>query len=267
MFTVDNYDSLAVILGALRQSSCKVEAAFLCGGQADIVFLLDVSTVYREHDLQQLRHFVTGVSQRFLIGPNDVQVGVDTFSTEFRSMFNLGANTDQMSLESAVSSISTIQGSTNTGNALNMMRDFSFTTEAGHRDDVVKLAILVTNGQSDNMLQTSNAARQTMDAGITILSVGVGQFVDDTELKAVSPGRLSQNVYKAATFDALSTLEGGIAARVCGQVKHQTGVASPVQSHCIHADIVFIIDSSSSVGPDNFKLLLGFVNTVVKVKW
>ena len=267
MFTVDNYDLLTLILGALRQSACKVEAAFLCDGQADIVFLLDVSTVYREDDLERLRHFVTGVSKRFIIGPNDVQVGVDTFSTVFCPAFNLGASTDQMSLESAVTSISIAEGSRDTGNALNMTRNVSFTSDAGHREGAVKLAILVTNGLSDNTRLTTVVARQTIDAGITILSVGVGQFVDDAELNAVATGPLSQTVFKVAAYDALSSLEGGIAARICGLVKPQSAAASPVQKAGSQADIVFVIDSSSSVGPDNFKLLLEFVNTVVKVKW
>ena len=266
MFTVDNYDSLAAIMGALRQSACKAEAAFLCGGQADVVFLLDVSTVYRVHDLEQLREFVSGVAARFIIGPNDVQIGVDTFSTEFRHAFFLKDNADQVSLESAVSSISIAEGDTNTANALNVMRDGSFTADAGHREDIDKIAILVTNRQSDNTTLTSRAARQTIDAGITILSVGVGQFVDDAELNAVATGPVNENVYTAAAFDALSSLEGDIAARVCGQVNHQSGVASPVTLRGRKVDIVFVIDSSSSVGPYNFRLLLSFIITVVKVK-
>ena len=265
MFTVDNYDSLAVILSALRQSACKAEAAFLCGGQADIVFLLDVSTVYREHDLDRLRQFVTGVAERFIIGPNDVQVGVDSYSTELRHAFYLRDNTDQMSLESAVSAISSAEGDRNTANAFEVMRDESFTADAGHRDGIVKVAILVTNGQSDNSTLVSSAAREMIDAGITILAVGVGPAVDDAELKAVASGPLSENVYKAAAFDALSSLEADIAATVCGQVNHQSGVASPVPEHGSQADIVFMIDSSSSVGLDNFRLLLAFINTVIKV--
>ena len=83
-------------------------------------------------------------------------------------------------------------------------------------------------------------------------------------LKRSLTGPLSENVYKAAAFDALSSLEGDIAARLCGQVNHQSGVASPVPEHGSQADIVFMIDSSSSVGLDNFRLLLAFINTVIQ---
>ena len=265
VFLVNDYDSLDVILGTLRQAACVAEAAVLCDVEADIVFLLDVSHIFSEQQLDGMRQLVTGVADKFILGPQYVQIGVDTFSTEFNRTFFLKDYPDKAGLESALSSISFTYGDTNTGNALRAMREGSFTAGAGHRENVAKIAILVTNGYSGNATLTSLEAQEIQEAGITLLVVGVGQDLSVEELETIATDPGVQNVYRAAAFDVLSTLEGEIAASVCGQLIEPSGDISPAQVQGRQADIVFIMDSSRSVQYFNFKLLLEFINTVVKV--
>lgn len=75
--------------------------------------------------------FVEGVAQDFNIGPNDVQIGVDTFSTSHKAEFHMNSHLDKQSLVSAISHIPYKSGSTHTGEAINFMHTDSFTSAAG----------------------------------------------------------------------------------------------------------------------------------------
>ncbi|GFR96142.1 collagen alpha-5(VI) chain, partial [Elysia marginata] len=273
VFVVTDFDSLNQIKGSLQQRACDVKPTMaaatptqkLCGGQADIVFLLDKSGSVGQTNFDKMLTFVKNVARDFNIGPNDVQIGVDTFSTGFDHEFKLNAHGDKASLTQAVSGVSFTGGGTNTGNAIKNMRQQSFTANSGHRANVPKVAIVVTDGQSNNKALTSDEAQKARDAGITMLAIGIGSGVDDAELNSIATDPDSQNVYKASTFDALTGLQGYIAAKACDEAKPQPSAnPAPSQNCGSKADIVFVLDSSGSVGANNFKLLLNFINTLVK---
>ena len=76
-----------------------------CGGKADIVFLLDKSGSVGQSNFNKMLEFVKDVSSNFDIGPNDVQIGVDTFSTSFSTEFTLGKFADKHGVSAAVDRI------------------------------------------------------------------------------------------------------------------------------------------------------------------
>ena len=76
-----------------------------CGGKADIVFLLDKSGSVGQSNFNKILEFVKDVSSNFDIGPNDVQIGVDTFSTSFNSEFTLGRFGNKNGVNNAVGHI------------------------------------------------------------------------------------------------------------------------------------------------------------------
>ena len=76
-----------------------------CGGQADIVFLLDKSGSVQQTNFNKMMQFVKNVVSDFTLGPNDVQVGVDTFSTSFHPEFTLGQYTNTADINQAVDNI------------------------------------------------------------------------------------------------------------------------------------------------------------------
>ena len=76
-----------------------------CGGKADIVFLLDKSGSVGQSNFNKMLEFVKDVSSNFDIGPNDVQIGVDTFSSSFSSEFTLGRFGNKNGVSNAVDHI------------------------------------------------------------------------------------------------------------------------------------------------------------------
>ena len=248
------------ILAEVEKSACRAKPRFLCSGQADIVFLLDDSSSVGAANFGKMRQFVVDVAQEFIVGPKDIQIGVDTSSGQFKHEFYLKEATDKMVLQKLVSSISYTGGKTNIADAVQRMRLESFTFSAGHRQNVPKIAIVMTDGKSNYTTATPIDSRSSPQDGITMFAIGIGPDADYEELKSVTTSSYSHNIHWASAFDALPGLVNFTAAQLCGEIKSTSDPGCGPK-----ADIVFLIDSSGSVGPDNFKLLLTFLSSFVTV--
>lgn len=102
-----------------------------CGAKADIVFLLDSSGSVGSTDFGKMLKFVQGVADKFTIGPNDIQVGVDTFQSSVKTQFNMNHYKDKNALKAAIGKIAYHGGGTNTGPAIKYMTTDSFSAKAG----------------------------------------------------------------------------------------------------------------------------------------
>lgn len=79
--------------------------------------------------------FVQSIVTTFTIGPNDVQVGVDTFSSTVTNEFNLDEYNDTMSLKSAIGLITYNGGQTNIADSIRFMVNDSFSPLSGKHTD------------------------------------------------------------------------------------------------------------------------------------
>ncbi|GFS19596.1 collagen alpha-5(VI) chain [Elysia marginata] len=263
VFSVDDFNSLSKIKESLQERACEAKAAFLCGGQADVVFLLEDSDNVGRANFNTTLRFVREVAGSFIIGPRAVQIAVDTFSSGLTHRFTLKDNNSKHSLKYALASMTSTGGvNIDTGNGIRQMRGESFKSSAGHRTNVPKIAVIVTSRQSTNTAQTLKEAELARGAGITLLAVGIGNRVDDTELQAIASGKGDQNVFRAAAFGSLLSLKGTVSAKLCGESKDDSTAFSTELACGSKADIVFIVDSTS--GAENFELLKNFITNFVE---
>ncbi|XP_061197993.1 uncharacterized protein LOC133206079 [Saccostrea echinata] len=271
VFVVNNFDALKQINGELAQKACEVKATTApppanktdCGAKADIVFLLDSSGSVGSTNFNKMLKFVEGVAQTFNIGPNDVQIGVDTFSTGHKAEFNLNSHLDKQSLVTAISHIPYKSGSTHTGEAIQFMHANSFTAAAGKRPGVPKIAIVVTDGNSNNRQLTSAEADKARKDNITMFAIGVGHGINDNELNSISSNPDSQYTFHAESFDSLTSLKGSLSSKTCEQAKPTVGPAPNCNAGSV-ADIVFVLDSSGSIRKPNFDKMINFVKDMVR---
>ena len=264
VFSVDDFNSLSRIIESLQKGVCETKPAFLCGGKADIMFLLESSDFVGPKNLHLALEFVGDVTKNFFIGADNVQIGVATFSTGFSQKITLGQNNQRYSLESALSHIPFTGGAgTNTGRAIGSIRKRSFTVSAGHRANVPKLVALVTSGQSTDRNATFLEVQRARDAGITILTIGVGTEIDDGEMNVFASDG-GQNVHRVNVFEALKYLTGSVASNLCSMVKREPS-ASFHHTCGTMADIVFLVDSSGR--EEIFKSFLNFIKSYIKVKY
>ncbi|KAH3769196.1 hypothetical protein DPMN_170444 [Dreissena polymorpha] len=77
-----------------------------CGSKpADIVFLLDSSGSVDKKEFKIQLDFVANFSQAFDIGLNNVRIGVVTFESEPRTVFNLTKHNNKEDLYNAIAQI------------------------------------------------------------------------------------------------------------------------------------------------------------------
>ncbi|WAR30003.1 MATN1-like protein [Mya arenaria] len=131
----------------------------------------------------------------------------------------------------------------------------------GDRANVPNIAIVVTDGQSNNPTLTAAEAKAARDAGITILAIGVGHGVVRSELNEIASDPDSTHVFTADSFSALSSLNALLSTKAC-EVSKPHAQPHTAPNCAAKADVAFILDSSGSIGATNYQKMLQFVRDV-----
>ena len=171
----------------------------------DLIFVLDSSGSIRSVNFQKVREFVKNfITSGITIGQDEDQVGVIVFSNGAQVVFNLDAYQNQAQLLSAVDNIPYIGSGTNTAAALCQLIDEGFTERGGARLDlktVLRVAIVMTDGKSNNPSDTLIAAARVHDfrPSVLVYAVGVTDDVNQEELNAIATS--AESVENLESFD------------------------------------------------------------------
>jgi len=141
----------------------------------DIVFIIDSSTYVGLENFKRVKNFVKNVIRYFRIAPSHVRVGALTYSTAVRNDFNLNAYKNLREVLLAIDRIPYVRGQEYTNRALNFVRRFSFTYRLGARPHVVNVAIVITNGRSNNLLWTTRQADFLKRKDVKVFVVAIGK--------------------------------------------------------------------------------------------
>ncbi|XP_028274896.1 collagen alpha-1(VII) chain [Parambassis ranga] len=182
--------------------------------QADIVFLVDESWSIGHTSFSRVKVFISAVISSFqdsTVGPEGVRFGVTVFGDVPRMRIAL---TDYSSLEEVLRAIRDLPyegGSRRTGSALQFLVDSVF-SPAISRDLAPKIAVLITNGRSDDSV--NDAARAVADNGIALFAVGV-QEADGSELQRIVSEPYEEHVLLGTDVSLLDTILPKLSRRVC----------------------------------------------------
>ena len=99
---------------------------------ADIQFLLDASGSVGLADFAKVQEFVKTFAEDLDIGPDNVRIGVTTYSSRPENEFWLNEYMDKTSLLEAIDRIQYSAGATYTGEALKFIRENAFTSVIGY---------------------------------------------------------------------------------------------------------------------------------------
>lgn len=186
-----------------------------CGGRAaEIVYCLDASGSIWGPDFQRQLTFVNDVNSVFQVSADRTRVGVLTFGDQPQDWFHLGDHHSEDQVAAAVSQITQSRGGTNTASALARMRE-EFFHVSRVRDGVIKMAIVVTDGKSEDRDATAEEAARLKAAGVHVFAVGVGRSVDRDELSAIGSQPSSEYVFAVENYDALATIKKLLAIQTC----------------------------------------------------
>ncbi|KAL7886996.1 hypothetical protein AOLI_G00047170 [Acnodon oligacanthus] len=247
MFFVTNYDALEPLKKEILTFICSDEA---CKNMlADIIFLLDGSSSIGSEDFSKMTSFVHTLASKLKIGKDSVQIGLVQFSTQSEAEFTLNQYYDKSEMREAIFGIQQMDQNTLIGNALDYVSEY-FDPPKGGRLDAPKFLIVITDGESqDEVFVPAKALR---DKGVTIYSIGV-RDANQLQLRNISGS--PSNVYMGKDFDALGFLEKDLLLKVCNSADDcpKTQVA----------DVVFLVDGSTSIVKKDFESMKVFMNLVV----
>ena len=103
--------------------------------------------------------------------------------------------------------------STNTSAALWYLRTNVFTSA---RTGVSRIAIVITNGNSVDATATQEQADLTRRAGISIMAVAVGNWLDINELRRVVSYPSERNTLRIANYESFGDVVHTLKSSVCG---------------------------------------------------
>lgn len=217
-----------------------------CGGKpSDVVFALDTSNSIWRPDFRRQLTFVKDVIDLFPIGADDMRVGVVTFSDYTQPWFNLDTYHRKQNIMEAVGQVYQDGGVyTITSDAIRYMREKSFGPSMGARENVTKVAIIITDGRSSDTEATRSEAEKARKQGIHMFAVGVGNRVDNGELISIANRPTDDYMFKVDGYAGLENIKELLAIKTC------TG-------GCTLRLLVFVYNMT----------LLNRVQTLQSVKW
>ena len=193
-----------------------------CTTEIDIVFIMDGSGSIRRNNWDKLLDFVAKIIMELpRTGP---QVGAIVFSRNARVAFQLDRTNNLDSARNAILNIPYPRGATETAEALELAKTDLFVAANGDRPGVPNVAIVITDGKSDDNDETLEAAEALHDDGVHVFSVGIGNNLDEEELRKISspPQEVDRNYFISPDFEALGGFINDLLLSVCESVEEPT---------------------------------------------
>ncbi|KAK2517149.1 Col6a6 [Columba guinea] len=215
---------------------------------ADIYFLVDGSSSLDYLDFMDMKNFLKEMIKLFDIGMSKVRLGVVQFSHFNELEFELDKYTSASDLIKGIENIRQIYGNTNTGGALAYMKPLFEKARRQRGVTVPCHLIVLTDGESHDSVK--EPAMKLREDQINIYAVGVRE-ANVTQLYEIAG--VKKRVYFVHEFDLLDDIKNEVTREIC-----TTEVCKEMKG-----DIMFLVDSSGSIGDENFLKMKNFMRELV----
>ncbi|XP_075058737.1 collagen alpha-1(XII) chain isoform X1 [Mixophyes fleayi] len=187
---------------------------------ADVVFLVDGSWSVGRTNFKYILDFMASLVAAFDIGEDKTRIGVVQYSSDTRTEFKMNRYYKKDQLLAAVKRIPYKGGNTMTGDAIDFLIKNSFVESAGSRKGFPKIAIIITDGKSQDEVEIP--AKELQNLGVEVFTLGI-KAADAKELKQMASLPSLKHVYSVANFDAIVDVQNDIITQVCSGVDEQLG--------------------------------------------
>ncbi|XP_048579525.1 collagen alpha-3(VI) chain isoform X4 [Nematostella vectensis] len=225
---------------------------------ANILFLLDSSSTVTPSDYRQLKAFVATIAGYLNVNSGGSRAALAVFSDNATKISSFTRFTTLSNFRNAVNNAQYLVGRRRTDVALATATEYFKDAEK----DIPRVMVMVATGPPSpvsDRVPIREAARPLALEGVTTFIVAVGTEPLKWGLKdAVVQGG---DILPVTSIPELS-IEARSIARIIAQ---RTVVRIPLKSEEMEADVIFLMDSSSSVTPDEYRIEKQLVEHFSKV--
>lgn len=177
----------------------------------DVVYIMDRSGSVKEADFDESVDFVYNVTEYLAIGTTEMQVSVVVFSSSYSEKFDLNDYTSKSDLLTAIRNLrgTSTSGKTYTYDAIDYVKNNSFTPAKGGRSGANRTVVVLTDGLSNDVNRTMAAADDLRTAAAAeVFAIGIGSTVSKSneELRGIANDPDSYFVHYIDTFVYLCNL-------------------------------------------------------------
>uniref|UniRef100_A0A8C3KCJ9 Collagen type VI alpha 6 chain n=1 Tax=Calidris pygmaea TaxID=425635 RepID=A0A8C3KCJ9_9CHAR len=214
---------------------------------ADIYLLVDGSSSLNYLDFVDMKRFLKEMVSLFDIGISKVRFGLVQFSHVNELEFKLDKYTSTSDVIKAIENFRQMGGNTHTGAALAYMKPLF---QEAKRPAVPCHLVVLTDGESQDSVKES--AMKLREDQINIYAIGV-RGANTTQLYEIAG--VKNRVYFVHNFDLLKDIKNEIVQEICTKEACKE----------MKADVMFLLDSSSSIGDENFQKMKNFTQELVNM--
>jgi len=198
----------------------------------DLVFVLDASGSIGSSNFRNTLDLVADIVRSLEIGPDEGQVAVIRFDDSAALIFGLTAHDNQADLLTAIDNIQYTGGGTDTADALNLLVSDGFSGARPTVQGIPRVAIVVTDGQSNDLTATMMAAAavHTTRPTITVFGAGIDNF-NLNELQVIASSPSSRFVITIPNFNneeverlMQALLQEACQGMICSSAKRTKGM-------------------------------------------
>ncbi|KAM6223856.1 LOW QUALITY PROTEIN: collagen alpha-5(VI) chain [Rhynchocyon petersi] len=216
--------------------------------EADIYFLIDGSGSIKTEQFQEIKEFMAEVTKMFNIGPDKVRVGAVQYSYMNRIEFDISTYYNAIDVKNMIFTINQLGGDTKTGAALDFMLPIIREGRKQRPSRVPSYLIVLTDGQaSDRVLEPAERLRAD---DVIIHAVGIGDAVEK-ELQQIAGKK--EKVSYGKDFESLKSIKNEVVHSICTEKGCED----------MKADIMFLVDSSGSIGYYNYEKMKTFMKDLL----
>ena len=161
-------------------------------------------------NFQRAKDFIIEIVKSFNIEKDATQVALVLYNSNPDVVFKFKYKFDD--IEEEIQDMDYPGGGTNTGKALDKVRNYVFKTLKKDREDLPKVVVVVTDGRSQD--NVSVPAQQLRDDGATIISLGVGCCFVEDELNEMATDPDEKHVLEAS-FSELDKFKDAMKEQIC----------------------------------------------------
>ncbi|EHH49702.1 hypothetical protein EGM_00411 [Macaca fascicularis] len=259
----------------------------------DLVFVVDSSRSVRPVEFEKVKVFLSQVIESLDVGPNATRVGMVNYASTVKQEFSLRAHVSKAALLQAVRRIQPLSTGTMTGLAIQFAITKALSDAEGGRSrspDISKVRAHLPA----RMLLFGGSRSEVKAGALPICKMGLGRactlFRGSSEIMQVREGQPVCSAQGIVIVRSELSLVPAVVSDLCATGDHdceQVCISSPGSYTCAcregftlnsdsktcnvcsggggssATDLVFLIDGSKSVRPENFELVKKFINQIV----